>query len=505
MVFPRMLRLALLSAVVLAGLDRGAAQEKPPRPLPERLQIPPEVPGAEAPPIRLPPADPKNLKEREEAINRLFPPLPPLAPDVVPAPGPDGRPLSLDQLQRLALDNSPVIRQASADVAAAHGAAVQAGLYPNPVAGYQADQVGTADTAGLQGGFLEQTIVTAGKLTLARAAAWLEVRNAEVALRRARIDVFTQVRAAYFAVLVAQENVRIARAMSRLTDEVYRIQVELVRSAQAAPYEPLQLRVLALQARANLVQAQNRYLAAWRQLAAALGLPGMPPTELAGRPDAALPMYHYDEVLARVLGTHTDVLTAQNDVLRARIDLRRAQIVPVPDVMVRGLVQRDHTTPPFPTVVSVQVGVPIPVWDRNQGNIQRAEAQLFRAEQQVQRARNELTARLAEAFARYQSSRTLLDYYRHHILPDQVRTYRGVYQRHQQDPDRVTFGDIIVAQQTLAATIIAYLGALGDFWAAVVDVAALLQTDDLFLAADPECLPALPDLGRMLGWPDGPR
>jgi cobalt-zinc-cadmium efflux system outer membrane protein len=493
---PLAFRLTAASALVLA-LAWCCRAQAPPRDLAERLKIPPEVPGSEVPPIRLPRPEPANRKEREEAINKLYPPLPPLAPDVVPAPGPDGQPLTLDQLQRIALANNPIVRQAEADVAAARGAAIQAGLYPNPNAGYEADQAGTANTAGLQGGFLEQTIVTAGKLTLARASAEIEVRNAELALRRAQVDVFTQVRSAYFGVLVARENIKIARAMARFTDEVYRIQVELVKSDQAAPYEPLQLRVLAMQQRGNLVQAHNRYVAAWKQLAAAIGLPGTPPTELAGCIDTNIPLYQYEQALARVLGTHTDVRTAENNVAQARIDLRRAQVTPIPDVTVRGLLQRDHTTPPFPTVLSVQMTVPVPVWDRNQGNIQRAEALLFRAAQQGQRARNDLTARLAEAFARYDSSRTLLDYYRFSILPDQVQSFRGTYQRHQQDPLRVGFADIIVAQQTLASAVGIYVNTLGDFWSAVVDVAALLQTDDVFQLAQPECVLPVPDLERM--------
>lgn len=476
---------------VIAG--HGRAQAPPPRPLLERLQIPPEVPGAEVPPIQLPSADPKNRKEREEAINRLFPPLPPLAPQLVPVPGFEGRPLALDQLQGLALDHSPVLRQATANVQAARGAAIQAGLYPNPSSGYQVDQAGTASTAGLQGGFLEQTIVTAGKLSLARASALVEVNNTELALRRAQIDVFTQVRSGYFAVLVAQENLKVSRAMSRLTDEVYRIQVELVKSEQSAAYEPMQLRVLAVQARANLVQAHNRYLAAWKQMTAALGLPGLPPTELVGRADAQVPLFQYDQVLAHMLASHTDVLTGQNDVLKARLDLRRAQVTPIPDVTVRGVLQRDNTTPPFATVVSAQVGVPVPVWDRNQGNIQRTEALLFRATQQTQRAQNELTSRLADAFARYESGRTLVDYYRNRILPDQVRTYRGIYQRHLQDPVRVSYADVVVAQQILAQSVATYIIALQDFWSAVVDVAGLAQTNDPFQLARFDGAPPLPE------------
>ncbi len=88
-----------------------------------------------------------------------------------------------------------------AAIRAANGAAIQAGLYPNPNFGYEADNVDSADTAGFQGGFFEQSIKTAGKLKLARAAAQVGVANAQVALRKAQVDLAHQVRAAYFAVL----------------------------------------------------------------------------------------------------------------------------------------------------------------------------------------------------------------------------------------------------------------------------------------------------------------
>src|SRR5207237_1959391 len=115
------------------------------------------------------------------------------------------------------------------------------------------------------------------------------------------IDVMTQVRHGYFAVLVAQENIKVSRALVRFTDEVYRLQVEQLQEGQAAAYEPLQLRVLAIQARNALVQARQRYLAAWKGLAAALGLPAMPLTELAGRVDMPLPLFEYDKALGQLL------------------------------------------------------------------------------------------------------------------------------------------------------------------------------------------------------------
>jgi outer membrane protein, heavy metal efflux system len=463
----------------------------------DRLDIPRDLPGANAPGIQLPPAS-ATPAERKAALERLYPPLPPTAETPTPLPGPEGRPVTLADLQRLALTRNPSVRQAAADVEAAAGAAVQAGLPRNPVVGYEGDTINQAGTAGMQGLYLEQTLRTGGKLQVAQAAAALDVVNARLTLRQVQNDVMSQVRQQYFAVLVARESLRVARVLARFSEEVYRIDVEQVSGLLAAAYEPLPLRVLAMQARATVVQAANREAAAWRQLTAAAGAPELPPSELSGRADLPAPQFQFDELLGRILSGHSEVLAARNAAEKARLQLRLARLTPVPDVDLRVMTQKDFTTPPFRVVTSVQVGVPVPVWDRNQGNIRRAEADLVRAQEQEGRVRVDLQSRLADAYQRYDSARVLLGYYVHDILPDQVRTYRGIRDRHDKEPNEVAFVDVATAQQDLANTVTGYLSTLSAFWSAVVDVAALLQTTDLFqLVADP-CSAARPDAVTLL-------
>lgn len=496
-------------------LDAQPGGQRPPaeraRTLLERLKLPPDIPGANAPPILLPrfpginePNREQLLNEREQAINRLFPPLPVLGPDPKPEPGPEGRPLTLGDLQRLALANSPLLRQAASDVEAAKGAAIQAGAYPNPNMGYQFDTAGTGGTAGYQGAFLEQTIKTGNKLKLAQAAATMDLLNSQLALRRAQTDLMAQVRGGYFAVLVAAENVKVSDALARFTDESYRIQVEQVRASPAAPYEPMQLRVLSYQARGAVVLARNRYVSAWKQLAATLGLPGLPLTELTGQVDMPIPRYQHDKVLARVLSGHTDVRTAQNTIQKQRYNLRLAQVTPVSDVTTHLAIEKDYTVPPFSIVSSLQMGVALPLWDRNKGNIIQAQGNLLRAIEEPHRVRTDLTTRVADAFERYENNRILLEYYRNNILPDQVRAYQGVRLRHNLDPSSVAFGDVVTAQQTLALTVTTYVTALGAQWQAVVDVASLLQTDELFGAegtAGTEAVAAVADLEHLMALP----
>src|SRR5215472_3359350 len=152
-------------------------QKKPP----PRFAVPPGIPGANAPPISKFHEDPEKKKL---AIQKLYPPLLP-APRMRPAaPGPEGRPMTLADLQRLAAIYSPAIKSAEAAVEAAKGAAKQAGAYPNPTFFFEQDTVGTGP-GGYEGLGFNQLIKTANKLKLQQAAAVMELLNARLALKRA--------------------------------------------------------------------------------------------------------------------------------------------------------------------------------------------------------------------------------------------------------------------------------------------------------------------------------
>jgi cobalt-zinc-cadmium efflux system outer membrane protein len=376
----------------------------------------------------------------------------------------------------------------------------QAGAYPNPSVGYEADTIGTGATAGFQGFFYDQVIKTGNKLKLQQAAASMDLFNAELALRRAQSDVSSQVRQNYFQVLVALETIKINRALVRFSDAIYDTQkMAQEKAGVVAPYEPMQVRPLAYQARFNLEQARNQYQASWKQLAAAVGMPGMPPTELAGRIDGSVPVFDYDKVLARVLERHTDILTARNDYQKARYNLRLAQITPYPDIELRILVQKDYTVPPFQVVHSVQVGGPLPIWDKNEGNIRQAEAQVVQAREEEHVARTQLISGLSDAFNRYKTNRRQVDITLEQIK-DQLRVYERVYVRWQVLRD-VGYNDLVTAQQTLAGYISNYVSALALQWTAVVDVANFLQSDDLFQLAETKSVAPVPDLKQFVPLP----
>jgi len=227
-----------------------------------------------------------------------------------------------------------------------------------------------------------------------------------------------------------------------------------------------------------------------------IGLRQLPLSDVAGRVDAHIPYFDYDAVMAHVARNHTDILSAQANIEQQRYNLKLARVTPFSDIDFQIYVGKETSLQPFQWQAIGQVGLTLPLWDRNRGNIMSAEAALIRASEQPHAAEINLSNNLQNAFNTYKNNLDSIEYYRRYILPDQVRMYRGVLQRRYVDPN-ASFSDLFTAQQTLATNVTSYLGILGQLWTSAIQVADFLQTDDLYELAKPQAVPALPDLGRL--------
>ena len=462
------------------------------------LKLPDDLPGADTPPITLPRRDaqdkPLDPIKKKENILKLYTELTelPIEPDALPDAS-NGL-FSLEELHRIARENHPGLRAAAASVESARGLMIQAGLPPNPNFGYEVDTVRTLNTPGYKGAYLQQTFITAKKLGLAAQAAAVDYANAEVIQRKTWVTVQSSVRRAYFQVLAARKRVVLARALSELSENAYRAQINLVIAGEAAPYEPLQLRVLTTQARASLIRSQQESIAAWRTLSANVAVPALQPKEIEGRIDCPVPEIEYERALAQMTLVHTDLQIAENLIGKSRTLVRLADKVPIPDINVGFVLQHDYTFAPGTTTYNMVLGGAVPVWNKNQGNRIAARAELVRSMQFVSDTQNQLIVKLAPVYGTYQTNRQLAKTFRSEALSDQVRAYRGIYQRYLTDPSGISFNDVIVAQQTLASVLNQYIDILQSQWQSTVDMGELLQVDDLFQMGSPSQVAEIPSM-----------
>src|SRR5690606_18774691 len=120
--------------------------------------------------------------------------------------------------------------------------------------------------------------------------------------------------------------------------------------------------------------AENRYQAAWRRLASVLGTPFLPPRPLVGDLRGATPKLDYQATIDRLYAESPERAAALSEILRARWTLQRELAEPTPNLNVQTLIQQNQATDE--ANISVQATVPLPLWNRNQGGVRRAQAEV---------------------------------------------------------------------------------------------------------------------------------
>lgn len=387
---------------------------------------------------------------------------------------PPGGDLTLADVEQMALASNPSLAQAAARVEAARSRYVQVGLYPNPVAGYIGSEIGNEGRAGQQGGFFSQEIVTANKLRLNRNVASQEIQQAEYALEMQRQRVLTDVRRSFYEILVAQRTLELTEQLARIGDEGVKSVEALMKAKEVGRVDLLQAKIEADAAKVLFERARNRHTAAWRNLAAVSGVE-VNPSRLAGDASDGLAPLTWDETFNRLLAESPQLANAQIGVARAQAALNRECAGRVPNVDLQGAVQYDNAT--GDTFATVQVGIPVPVFNRNQGNICRAQAELLAAQREVERVQLALRQRLAAAFEQYSNARFQVEKYQRDILPNAQESLKLTHSAYRQG--EFSYLSLLTAQRTFFRTNIAYLDALRELRATATMIEGNLLSDSL--------------------------
>lgn len=391
------------------------------------------------------------------------------------SPPSDGAPLSLADAEQIALARNPALRQAAAQVQAARGRWVQAGLYPNPVVGYSASEIGNEGRAGQQGGFVGQEFITAGKLRLDRAVASQGIRQAEQQLAAQQYRVINDVRARFYEALAAERTVEIAEQLLDIGQQGLETAESLFRAEEVSRIDVLQAGIELDAARIVLSNARNRRHAAWRRLSAVMGEPALVPMPLAGDLEALPPDIDWHDALARLLAESPELAAARAQVGRARWVLERASVEPIPNFDVQGTAQYDDSS--GSTIAGAQIGMALPIFNRNQGAIRQARAELTAARQNLARTELALQDRLAVALERYSNARQQVETYSQSILPSARSSLELTTSLYRQG--EIGYLALLTAQRTMFQTNLAYLAAVTDLRRSTIAIDGLLLGDSL--------------------------
>ena len=405
------------------------------------------------------------------------------APSPVPAPlAAAGAPLTLEALEQLALANNPTLVQAATYIDAARGKALQAGLPFNPTAGISAEQIGAGGRAGEWTWFsLQQQIVTGGKLRLSRLKYEHEAELAEVQAQAQRLKVVNGLTAAYFEVLVDQRSVENHKRLAGNADEAVKTTEQLLNLGQANQQDLLSAQVEASQARVAVRTAEARLRQGWTHLATLIGVPDLPQQPLVGQLEPDGPALTWDDSLARLLQDSPELAFAVAKVRQDQTTVQRERREPIPNVTVRGGVGYDYDTR-SPTARAA-LSLPLPLFDRNQGTIRQATADLARSQAEVTRVQLDLRRRLADAFTRYQTAQEEVVNFRDQVLP-KAKKAAELYEE-QFKARRAAFPQVLVARRTVFQLTEEYNRSLVQYRRAEVEVRGLLPVDGLSAPSNP--------------------
>lgn len=370
---------------------------------------------------------------------------PPAAPPAESAAVPTSAGLCLAAVEELAARHNPTLVQARAQVDGTLGKALQAGLWPNPVLGYQAEKIGSQGTPGeFQGGFVRQEIVTAKKRRVSREKYLARAKAAEFVALAQQFRVVNDIRRLYWRAAGASRLVKIREQMVKNAEDRLVTNEEMFNVGQANAVDVRQARVGLQRARLDLLNQTNDLNQQLRELAALVGT-GLPPGPLADTLDQPVPPLCWESSLAYTLAESPEVLETGAKLESDRITVDRERRQPIPNIFVQAGPGYDFTEKQ--TVVNAQVYFQVPIWDRNQGTIQQAQADLLRQHAEVRRVGLRLERDLAMHFKRYLTALQHVEAYRAEVLPEAEKAYQARLDAYKQR--RQTWPMVLDAQSEL--------------------------------------------------------
>ncbi|SFN01955.1 TolC family protein [Variovorax sp. OV329] len=407
----------------------------------------------------------------------------PTAGPAMPAPvgATTSQPLTLPLALQRALEANPELSGARNQLGAAEGARVQAGAWLNPtVEALLEDTRPETRTTTIA---LSQPIELGGKRDARMAAADRAIDIARAQLTARQYELQASVTAAFFAALIAQDRVSLARASLDLARRGSDAAGKRVTAGKVSPVEETKAKVAEAEVRVQLLQAEGELKTALQQLRAAIG---------SGAAIAAVDGNALDVPAMPSAEQANGLLDSAPALLEARLEIQRQQALVelerakrISDVTFTLGAKRDAELARNQAVVGVSI--PLPVFDANRGNIQEAYKRRDKAEDLARATEVRLLAEVAGARQRFETSVEEVAALKREILPGAQSAFDAATKGY--ELGKFSYLDALDAQRTLLQARAQYLRALAETHRSASDLNRLIGTPGIDAAALPKARP----------------
>jgi len=358
-------------------------------------------------------------------------------------PTTESRAWSLADIESIALRQNPAVLQASASAHKAMGYRDQVARKPNPMVGYQASQLADRGT-DQHVAFIEQDIVLGDKLRKNERVLSQEIQSQLWEVETQRFRVLTDVRQRFYETLAAQRRMDLASEFESVGLQGVSFAESRVNAKEGTRPEVLQAEIQLKQVQLQHQQAEAAFTGAWKRLMATAGIAGDEMGVLEGQLPISVETRDWNVVKSQILSSSPELQGARARLSRARANVDRQQAQAIPNISLFVGAGRDNGT--GSGMVNTQVGIPLPVHNRNEGNIAAAQAEFCRAAQDVRRTELSIESRLAEAISEFESAAAAVEQYHQEILPRAGETLKLVEQAYK--AGEFDFLQVLVARKT---------------------------------------------------------
>lgn len=371
--------------------------------------------------------------------------------------------MTLEQAVQRALDNNAALRAAQSNIGVMQGARVQAAARPNPELSLLSEGVQqSGNTKTIQ---ISQSLELGGKRGARIVAADRDVDIATAELMQRRASLRADVTAAYFDVLTAQERGSLVSVGVDLAAAAALATSKRVVAGKVSPVEETRAKVALSSAKLELTQALSELQRSKARLAALWGGMAEEIAALNVTQPEEQPMRPLVE-LRRRTQTAPQMTLAQAQVTREQAVLALESARRVPDLTVVLGSKRD--TDPRRTQTVVGLSIPLPLFDRNQGNVMAAQRRVDKARDEQEAQRIKLDVELNDAYQRASLAHQELDNLRGEVLPAARSAYDAATKGFEMG--KFSFLEVLDAQRTLFQTRAQYLKSMSDHYRAMADL-----------------------------------
>lgn len=294
-------------------------------------------------------------------------------------------------------------------------------------------------------------------------------RRAERRLEQAQAEVFQDLRGRFASALFMDRCVALQRRLQRWNDSARRLYEVLVKEGDRSGQDLARFELAALNIDLERQTLESLRSQAMLSLSQALGVPGLEVQSVQGELEQRFELQRLESLLGKLKDSPSIMsLKADVRVREAVIELIKAERVPdiSVDVFYRGLIEEGVHS------VDLGVAVPLPIFDRRQGDLLEARARLSQSRLKQARQQQALSLRLRSLYSKLELAMKRRRLLKTKILPQSRLVLEGM--RARLKAGDVSLLELLESQKQALLMERAYLESLRELMVSWSELSALI-------------------------------